>query len=789
MIPQELRDLPRWCFTGTEKDGAMVKAPFALDGEKFEPISVTSDHDKLITYAELEPLLEQHPDRGFGFVLTEGDGYTCVDIDIKDDTPITFGPKMYELVRRYVTYTEYSTSGCGYHLWFGGEVKGSYKKWPFEIYSRERFIICTNNVGFDCPISRDVRHIHDFNQYIDDSRAEFNLSDKDQPQAKCDNEIIAEAYTHDHSGKFACLMEGDWDTYTEIMWKQHGSEDYSFDASQADAAFMTIVTHYSRNIEQCKRLWRMSALGNMAKRYPGDPVAQRRKARNTGTDYKLHRAISHGMERNIKDEYIREEMAKEGAKLASALKQKRVEERKAADVGMNLNLPPLGSAEMTYPPGWMGILSEYFFDISKKPIKEFAILEALSMCSGIFGRAYNISQTGLNNYFMVLAASGTGKSELTTNPMRFMRYLEREKGIIDASRFIVDQRFTHENSMFKFYKENTSFVQTLSEFGKQFRTMVKGDGATTTVREQMTDIYSKSGWMDAAGGVKYTDSEKSVTIGHPVAYSFLGESVPEPFFDAIDNETFADGFVSRFMFTEYTGPIPYDSYPADVTPSAALTDHMCAALLGVLAAMRDQNNVAVVHVGRAPEVSQKFDEFSRYCTDQQNLDKSNVVWNALWARANLKMLKLCGLLAVMDNPVNPIVNNDHMTWAWEFVNRHNHLIWNAVRTGRMGTNVSSSERAEFIESVIRKFIDSEFKSSDRVSKTLYDKHMVSYSYISRNCKRVRMFDDVGHRTTADLIESALRELCQTGVLRMVPSNEVKEFTKRSYKVYQYLGTE
>ena len=791
MTPWQLAKMRRWCFTGTEYDGSMVKAPFAYDPEKntFAPISVTTDHSKLITFDELQPILKQHPERGYGYVLTEGDGFTCMDIDIGDHTPVSATAKWWELIQRYETFTEASRSGSGYHLWFKGEVHGSYKRNGMEIYSKERFIICTGNVILEYDLNDNPQHIRDFNEFIQDSRKLDNIGDIDQAQSRTDQSILDEAYHFDNSGKFKALMEGDWEEYSHVM-EQQGVKNYVFDPSQADCAFMTIVTFFTRNIEQCKRLWRMSALANIKLRYPGNPKEQRIKASRNGSDYKLHRAIQYGVSKNNQDIAIKDEMSKDGKQKAEQLRQMRINYKKE-NATRRLELPPMTNPSMDWPPGWMGELSKYFYDTSIKQIKDFAILEALALCSGVFGRAYNISNTGLNNYFMTLAPSGTGKSELTAVPQKFMRLIERSNGVIDAGRFVVSETFTHRNSMMKAMQQNTCFVHTISEFGAHFRAMVKSDSTTASVRELMTDIYPKSGWNDFVGGVSYTDGDKSVVINHAVAYSFLGECVPGTFFDALNAEAFADGFVSRFMFCEYNGDIPFDNPNKGCPPNENLLTHFTNATLGVMGALRDPVNVEVMPVGMSPEVAKQFGEFSRFCTVQQNEGKDDQVWNALWSRCNLKTLKLSALLAVMDNPQVPVINIDHMNWAWEFVNRHNHLIWTAVNSGRIGGDTSkSTERQDYLERQLQEATDAKY--GDHVLHKGLKEHVfadgvIPRSVISRKCKRISMFADQNGRTTEDLITMALRNMELSGIIQIIGKREMQELYKVRTEGYRFIG--
>lgn len=805
-IPLELRLMKRWCFTGRdqEPDMQLCKAPHMLVDGYMKAISTVDEYSHCMTFEEIEPLFDMYPDRDFGFILVDGDGFTCIDLDVKDDSPVSLTERHATLIESMDTYTEASQSGCGVHMWIKGEIDGAIKTTEMEVYSRERFIICTGNALHDIPMAYDTEVIAWFNRHAS-KQVDYDAVEN-KAQKKDDKDVLSDILEGDHTGKFKALYHGNWDDYLEILCGQRDAA-MEFNPSDADAAFMTIVTFFTQNFDQCKRIWRSSALADVNKRYRGNEKEARRKAKNTGTDYKLNRVISLGIQRNAKDKAYQDKLSAEGAVQAQAvlaqLKEQqetkaRLEELNASTVGDGL--PPELSlnrnARTTFPPGKLGELAKQFKSISIKPIDEFAIIEALAVASGLFGRSYNVSGTGLNNYFMMIAPSGSGKSALSKNPEWFFNYFAREKGIVDARKFVTTKRYTHENAMFKEFAERSCFVQCLSEFGKTFRNMVANSNnnvsALATVREAMTDIYPKSGFNDTAGGVRYTDSEKSVDIQHPVAYSFLGESVAEPFYESITPDMFSDGFISRFMILQFEGTVPYDSPFNNTEMSSDLSDYFEQAIIGTLRSLADINSVNVTPVGKTPEVGAWFTGFNKLCTDKINAHEGNAVECSLWNRCNLKVMKLAALLAVTDNYINPIITMEHLTWAYDFVARHNDLIRNLVKMGTIGDN-SSGGRSRIIHEFMANFMS----TSINPDKGLYNiKHahnlqqqgIIPARVLLINCRQKSCFKDQ-FKPVPQLLAEGLRELEMAGYIRKVPKDEA--LTKYNYRAecYQILELE
>jgi hypothetical protein len=788
-IPLELRLMPRWCFTGRASDDGIAKAPHVWNEDKqlFELLAV-HDHHLCLTFDELMPLMELHPERGFGYILVEGDGFTCVDLDVKDDANVDAARRHYELITALDTYTEVSQSGCGVHMWLRGEIDGAIKTNEMEVYSRERFIICTGNTIIDKGMAYDQDVLEFFNARAKESAASFNFVDV--VQTKTDEQVMELAFASDNSGKLSCLMVGDWDAYANIMHNQ-GSRDFSFDPSQADSAFMTIITYYTRNIEQCKRLWRCSALADVTKRYPGDLKEQQKKARNTGTEYKLMRAIGYGIQKNDKDMAARHRLAAEAKEANSAIVAKAKLVAKGVVESQHNTVDPVAGAQ-DYPPGMMGELARYFESQSIKPIKDFAIAEALAVAAGLFGRCYNISGTGLNTYLMMLAPSGSGKSALSKNPENLMTMLERSHGVIGARNFVMSKRFTHENAMFQEFKERSQFCQCLSEFGKVFKNMVSetnGGGALATVRECMTDMFSKSGQFDVAGGMRYATAERSVDLGYPVGYSFLGESVPEPFFESITPDMFTDGFMSRFLIMHYEGTVPYDTVYQGAEPPAHLLNHLIQATTGVTRALMDINSVAVTQVGMDVASGKWFADFSRECTDKVNEYSEAPVIASLWTRANLKVLKIAALLATMDSPSRPEINRSHIDWAYDFILRHNYIVFNAMRSGKMA-NASENESLDTLRDILMGFYTYEgnLNAYHAKAEQMKANGHVPWGYVQRIASRRASFKSTtSFKKPTQLVREALEELKRSGHVRQLTRQEVMDTYNTNAEVYQVVG--
>ncbi|MDE2317292.1 MAG: hypothetical protein KGK06_12870, partial [Xanthomonadaceae bacterium] len=69
-----------------------------------------------------------------------------MDLDVKDETPPEVLARFQKIIETFDSYTERSTSGRGYHIWLKGDIGAGRRRDGVEVYSQERFIVCTGNV-------------------------------------------------------------------------------------------------------------------------------------------------------------------------------------------------------------------------------------------------------------------------------------------------------------------------------------------------------------------------------------------------------------------------------------------------------------------------------------------------------------------------------------------------------------------------------------------------------------------------------------------------------------------
>lgn len=289
-IPQEMRSYAQWVVAGDNK------IPMIWNGNtlvKADPVGGPwMDFDSAVGCAG-------HYGMYIGFVLTQNDPFTCIDLDTKDckskdknghpvapkawTAPSTLDEIHNRVLTTFTGYQEVSKSQKGVHIFIKGDIGQGFRKYGMEVYSHQRYIIVTGFTGVSlnfrseltddkqylvhldthpAPIGEIIDHNEAVNAMVSHFRRDIVCDGmlEDLPQILDDEEILRRCRCG-NDVKFLALMDGDYHTY-------HGG-----DHSRADAGLMQIFCHYSPNREQVLRLFMSSGLAQREKAHRADYIA------------------------------------------------------------------------------------------------------------------------------------------------------------------------------------------------------------------------------------------------------------------------------------------------------------------------------------------------------------------------------------------------------------------------------------------------------------------------------------------------------------------------------------
>ncbi|QFR59656.1 putative regulatory prophage protein [Pseudomonas phage Quinobequin-P09] len=483
------------------------------------------------------------------------------------------------------SYAEASRSGKGLHIWVRGSIGKGVRRDGVEIYSQERFIICTGSVVQDKPVRECQPMLLNMASQMRPKEQAADFALEELAADEDDWSVLVRAVGAANSDKFCGLWLGQW-------------ESMGFPSqSEADLALMSMLTFYSPSNDQCRRLFRDSALGKREKSVKDDRYLNRtlatirsREAREKSVNASaLVQAADTMLE--ARRLAMQEVQRLQGGMPAAGAPQQRtavplhvqgrgdpVQLSQPTPVAatmagpVSMDVVQAGSKGLPWPPGFAGRIAQYIYQSAPRPVKEVAIVASLGLLAGLCGKAWHIPQSGLNMYIILVARSAIGKEAMHSGISSLIRACT--SNMPTFHNFIDFTDFASGPALIKACASNPSFVNVSGEWGRKLKRLANDDrdGPLSTLRTQMTNLYQKSGPQSIVGGIGYSNKDNNIASISGVAYSMIGETTPSTFYEALTESMMEDGFLSRFLIIEYDGERPPMNSSQVMVPDAALQD-------------------------------------------------------------------------------------------------------------------------------------------------------------------------------------------------------------------------
>lgn len=727
-IPGELRSLPQWVIADMTLDpetGLPKKHP--LNPRTGQLADVTNP----ATWGTFQEALKSGR-KHIGFVLSPSDPYTIIDLDNKPHKPAT--PEQlarhYKILEAFNSYTERSTSGTGYHIIIKGAIPAGVHRDNVEVYSAGRYMICTGDAVRQAPIT-DHQALLDVLFHEMQPVATSELVDREAVMD--DMDLLNMASSASNADKFNTLCRGEW------------KDDYP-SQSEADFALLSMFTFYTQDNEQVRRLFRMSALG------------KRDKA--TRDNKYLDRALG-----KIRAQQPAPIDFSQLVANAQALETIKAEQPKlnGAKVHFLPGSEPKQLEDLTLPPGVIGELAQYFYASAIRPVPEVALAAAIALTAGVVGRSYNISGSGLNQYIILLAKTGSGKEGALSGIENLIAAVRPQVPMADQ--FLGPAAFASGQALVKVLNDRPCFVSVLGEFGLTLQQLSdhRANSAQIMLRKVLLDLYAKSGWNRSLRSSVYSDTEKNTKIIQAPNVTILGESTPETFFDGLDASHISEGLIPRFTVIQYQGERPARNRAANVPPSPELAQRF-ADMIAV--ALTTTNNNTCCPVAVDDHGLRLLDAFDSEADKIMN-DSKHEAETQLWNRAHLKALKLAALLAVGVNPHQPVITGVTAQWAIDFTRRDIEGVAKRFMDGDVGQG--DGKQHHDLKRAIELYFSAPPKHifSDQAGTKMFEAKVIPYRFLASRTACVASFrtDRLG---STQALKRALQRMVDSGVLAEIP---------------------
>lgn len=767
-VPNELKQYNNWIVWRYElRPGAPVtekptKVPYSpFDGKKCD----VTDTSRLGTFQNaISAQIFQRFD-GVGFVFNNQVPYSGIDLD--DPMQIVDGKYKFAnpqdqaefqkaIFEQFNSYAEKSPSGKGLHIIVRGKmVKSGARRDSVEVYSTGRYFTMTGDVYRNAPIVDYENELMALETKLTPKK-DYKYSGQSLERIHTNNDIIERAQNASNGDLFVDLYNGHWEN-------KYSSQ------SEADFALIDIIAYYTDNSLQVIEIFKTSKLAQRDKANRDDYVSN---MVNRAFDNKPNPIDFSDLMTRI------EKLQRSSALQAPVLDNA----SPATSTGAPTNDNDQVHFRSQWPTGMLGHIVKYLYDQSPRPVYEIALMAGLSFLSGITGRAYNVSGSGLNNYYLVLASSGMGKEAAASGIDKIVDAVVND-GVGAIKKFIGPADMGSGQGLLRHLSEETQCcVSIVGEFGLRLKVITQ-DRASTPDKQLvrvLLALYSKSGQGNTVRSTVYSDTSKNTKDILSPAFTLFGESTPSTLLPAINEETISNGLIPRFVVLEYKGARPkYNTGHSDVTVPNYITGWL-KKLITLTSDFNNQNKA--VSVPCNDDAKQELDKYNDYCDNIYN-KSNNEIAKVFYSRSHLKVWKIAGLLAVSDNFENPIITVTHVQWAISLVNEATEIIVTRFERGELGIEADDQNRVDTMIEAIKDFINYEnIKDSDlrgfnyrnsHLHKPLRRKGIIPISYLNRRLNRNKAFKE--HKLGSNrAIELTAKMLIDAGYIQPVNKKQAQD---------------
>lgn len=734
-IPNELRERKQWCLWRYEDVGAAkpTKVPYSINGK---PANV-NDPSTWSTFQDVATRFNIGGYSGIGFIFSEDDPYTFIDLDDAEGDDATL-QRQIKVYTEFNSYSEISPSGNGLHIIVKGTVAAGRRRSKIEIYSSQRYATMTGNIynGHN-QINFCQELLTQLWEQMGSGPVAQNVYHGDEKERQSDEEIINMAKLAVNGDKFVKLHDGQWQ-------ELYGSQ------SEADFAYIDIISFYTQNKAQITRIFRNSALGQRDKAKRNDYVSS---MITRSFDRMLPPLDFDGLKNALEEKLAKDASANNIS--VSASPSNTDNSQGTLDLGSvaqsvepaahnSIGASSILAVSTNLPPGLLGEIAQFIYQAAPRPVPEVALAASIALLAGMTGRAYNVSGTGLNQYVLLIAMTGAGKEAAAEGIDKLMSSIRMQ--VPTSTGFIGPGEIPSGTGLLKHIANNSqSFVSLLGEFGLKLQQISapNASSAEVSLRRLILDLYNKSGYGRLMPASAYAKKEDSTTAIPSPSFSILGESTPERFYGALNEDMISEGLLPRFLLIEYKGNRPpLNPHHTQIVPSFSLIEKL-ASLAAQCETVNHSNPRRVINVGSTPEAAKMLADFDKYADSRINNSNKEVI-RQLWNRAHIKVLKLSALLAVGQNMIEPTINTADMEWSANLVMADIKAMTDRFEAGEIGV-VSSYEIKQGLEivRVIKDYVKSDFEKVQKYmqtkSKPLHDDKVIPYVYLNKRLAAASVF--------------------------------------------------
>lgn len=762
----ELKALPQWIIRRADKIPLQVAEPH-------ERASVNIP-EQWSTFEVASAFCKDNPEYGLGFVITPSCPFSFIDLDNARDPKHNFTEEQIqtivhnqnEVYAAFLSYTELSPSGSGVHIIVRGKMPTNKKKQCIEVYSFGRYMTMTFNAveGRNIPILNAPELLKTLWDDMGGLTSTLEEIHESEPETKTDAEVIEQAANASNGELFKSLFNGD-------------ISGYDNDESRADLALINIIAFYTDNKPQAVRIFRASKLG------------KRKKAKREDYFYNPRWGIvNKAFDQKGKDLSL-EQLVQSVADQLKEITAVQADAPPPVNAPLFTEVTEDTTYPLDFPSGMVGDIARYIYANAINPVKEVAIAAAVAYFAGLVGRAYNYSNTGLNQYIILLANSGGGKDAAGSGIDKI------NKAMVDAKhpsimQFVGPGTISSPQSLFKYFQEQQCFLSHISEVGHWMQKICSKNAKDNDkiMRAALLVLFDKSGHGHSIKPIIFADSAKNTVAVDSPCFSLFGDSTRKEFYKALDEDNVSEGLVSRLTIVECPDKRPVFRKEGNTLP---VPESMIEQLTRYLNAVMIMNGTGIPKTVAQTEDAETYHlQLQQQYADKQFADVEGPLAQ-IWNRGHLKVLRLAALLAIGESVEQPCVTIEHIKWADNLVMKGIMHIAERFDAGKVGEGNLQNDQQELMANVLLKYWNSKFtpamEKTYSISKEMHDLKVITYRYLQMNMVKHACFRNDRNGTTA--FKNIVQMFVQMGHLTKFDITKLKPGARggEAFHIYDIAG--
>lgn len=323
-------------------------------------------------------------------------------------------------------------------------------------------------------------------------------------------------------------------------------------------------------------------------------------------------------------------------------------------------------------PGLVGEIADWMSRTAQRPLPALNLITALAVVGTAGGRKFaGPTETGLAIMGLALAPTGAGKA----HPIRAAQHLLNMAGL---SRMIAPSSWMSGSALIQHLGRDPACVSFSDEVAEFFAKLNSSKASTheRAISGLMRELFGINWGTFVPPGWASSASRAPISPIHAPAYSFIGYSVPDAVWEALQGSDVTNGFLNRFLLVTTAADAPEQDpdesiYDLPETMVDRLRD--LAGTGGPLAtatSYADQPMTPLVRVpwadGKGGRAHTVFKELREHC-------RTHPAGEKLMKRTAEIAIRLATIRAVGRDGARAAVTAEDMFWARELA------LWSAER--------------------------------------------------------------------------------------------------------------